>query len=593
MNKIGKTLIKNSIVNRNWTFLSNLSTLSNHDNSIIKKSMENNNIVNSNIENILKNIEQNYKNMNVKTAVNIMDCLYNEHDKRKELHLVYFTEFEYICKVLLKDIRSLSTYDTIKVLRNLLTLNVPPNTVIIQTLLQLIRVSINKLTIKQIMRLYYMLYNVQKSPLIESLLLALPHVLEQQAQIELDSTSTNLMEVLQFCIMTKNLETQRYVISLLFKNKQNIKLPHAINIFGVICNLPELCPVSKQLLFYIQKIIERDYKKLNISETNWLLLNISKKCMNLKTEFYCKVLIDKLCFNILSYHTSPKDDLHTIIYLNNMHHSNILLLEKLVEKYLKDTDTLKMCSIHQVHHFIKGFVIADYRPHNWETIGRMLQNFIINIDYPICYIVSTVYYLLSLNCYCPKLIEKAFILHNNVTVTIKEHILKLYWCIKLLYPEYNGIMPDETKLNQIKIKHKGNNVSDLMKSLVEVIGDARYIKSGLKTKFGTFVDHVVVIQPDGFLMNTSSYGNIIFVEELVSLTEGSKFLFFAFPVEAYSINEKCMLSTVKMELKALETLSGFHTVVINPYLWNNLVDKEKILHLHKIMRSKSSNICYK
>ena len=35
-------------------------------------------------------------------------------------------------------------------------------------------------------------------------------------------------------------------------------------------------------------------------------------------------------------------------------------------------------------------------------------------------------------------------------------------------------------------------------------------------------DYVVVIQPDGSFMNTSNYDNIIFVEELVSLSECSK-----------------------------------------------------------------------
>lgn len=61
---------------------------------------------------------------------------------------------------------------------------------------------------------------------------------------------------------------------------------------------------------------------------------------------------------------------------------------------------------------------------------------------------------------------------------------------------------------------------------------------------------------------------------------------FAFPVEAYSINKRNMLSTVKILLKAIETLPGFHPFVINPYLWKNLSDKKRILYLQEAIKLK-------
>lgn len=65
---------------------------------------------------------------------------------------------------------------------------------------------------------------------------------------------------------------------------------------------------------------------------------------------------------------------------------------------------------------------------------------------------------------------------------------------------------------------------------------------------------------------------------------------FAFPVEAYSTNKKNMLSTVKILLKAIETLPGFHPFVINPYLWENLSDKRRILYLQEAIKLKYNNV---
>lgn len=68
-----------------------------------------------------------------------------------------------------------------------------------------------------------------------------------------------------------------------------------------------------------------------------------------------------------------------------------------------------------------------------------------------------------------------------------------------------------------------------------------------------------------------------------------RILFFAFPIEAYSINKGNLLSTMKIQLKIIETLPGFHSFVINPYLWEKFSDKEKVLHLQKAIQLKQYN----
>lgn len=244
--------------------------------------MENNEILNNNNIGNIEDIQKNYNSMNVKDAIKTIDILYRKV-KKENLYYTNLTnskEFNQICKVICKNIRSLNIYDTINILQNLLFLNVPSDTVIIQTLLQLIRTSLNDLTVGQIMILYNMLYKVEATPLIKVLLPALSHVFNERAQIELNSNSINLFQALQFCFVINNSKIKRHIISILVKSKQKINLNNIIDIFNAIYTLPKLCLSSKQLLFYIQNIIITYNRSLNFNKINYLLNCISKKFMN-------------------------------------------------------------------------------------------------------------------------------------------------------------------------------------------------------------------------------------------------------------------------------------------------------------------------
>lgn len=235
-------------------------------------------------ESIMRNIEQDYKNINAKVAIKTVNTLYENFKKCKKLDPKIVTNseaFENICKVILKDIKSLSRYDTINILRVLLFFNVPTDSLLIQTLFQMIRVSLNNLTIGQIMILHNMLYKIEKtSPLSESLLHALPHVFKQQAEIELNSDSTNLLQVLQFCSMINDFKVKRQILMILCNNHKKINLGNVITIFDAIYSLPKLYPFSKQLLVYIQNMILTNYRTLNFNKIEYLLRCISKKVLN-------------------------------------------------------------------------------------------------------------------------------------------------------------------------------------------------------------------------------------------------------------------------------------------------------------------------
>ncbi|XP_029052535.1 uncharacterized protein LOC114880564 [Osmia bicornis bicornis] len=608
MKKIIQKLLIDSIKLRNLSTLSNYSTLQNYVNSSqdtleckgLEKHKEDIKKLNplsldDGLKTIIKNIQKNDKNMDVKEAIKVLDILKNTFNNDKELSCINIKdseEFVHVCKVIHKNVRSLHMYDMIRILRILLFFNVSPKSVLIQTLLQLISASLNNLSIREIIILYNTLNRLEKLPLIKSLLIALPHVFKQRALLELDEESNNLFKALKFSFAINDLKTKLYIINILHKSKKNIALEDIVDIFYALYTLPEMNSASMNLLFKIKYKIRINCQSFTFNEIQLLLNYISTKVANEEMKFYCEEMVDGLCNAVIKHDVTFHQNILILRCLNKMRHSNISLLDHLATKLVESRNFLKQCTIFDIDHFIKSLIIADYKPSSWEIIQTMLLDFVTNVDYTAQNSVSVAFRLLSLNCYCPELVEKAFTLCQPHLMTLRNEqiiltILKLHWCVKLLCPEYNGVTLNENVLDQININYKRDEVPSLLENLKEALGGADCIMSGLTTKFGEFIDCVVVIQPNGFPMDVSNYNvNIRFVEELESLSECYKILFLAFPEKAYSFNKQNMLSTVKMELKAIETLKGFYTIVINPYLWKVLPNNEKVSYLQQTIKSK-------
>lgn len=64
----------------------------------------------------------------------------------------------------------------------------------------------------------------------------------------------------------------------------------------------------------------------------------------------------------------------------------------------------------------------------------------------------------------------------------------------------------------------------------------------------------------------------------------SRIPIFVFQKSAYSTNGRNVASTMKLQLKAIEMMSGLRPFVINPYLWHNLSSTGKVLHLRDAIK---------
>lgn len=224
--------------------------------------------------------EINSKNACAKVAIQLLHAFYEKNVEYKNLSykdLKYSNEFLNLCKIIQKDARVLNIYDIIHVLRMLSSLNVPTNTLLMQTLLQLIRVSVNDLSVGQIMVTHYILCNVEECPLSTSLKNALCKVFRVQAEFELCSESNNLLKAFKFADIINDAKTKQFIIGILLKSNRAIDNGSILDIIYTLYTLPKLDIDSKSMLYRAKKKIIENATSLEVGQIHLLLYYVSMK----------------------------------------------------------------------------------------------------------------------------------------------------------------------------------------------------------------------------------------------------------------------------------------------------------------------------
>ncbi|CAK9808725.1 hypothetical protein ANTPLA_LOCUS5887 [Anthophora plagiata] len=601
MNRIIKKLIMNSILVRNCSILQKYTVIQSHmyssEDALAYRASG---TVKVNSSSMINEIENNIKDMQASTTISLnkaIQIVYKLENifKGKKLHykeLENSEEITYVFKVIHKNAQLLQKYHIIHILKILVIWNVPHHTTLVQTLLQLICASVNDLSIEQIVVMHNILRKMKWCPLTDSLNIALCQVFKQKVKIELNSNYITLIAALKYASFINDKNSIYHIINKLVLKPYKLQISNVVHLYALLYNIPETIE-TKILLNHMQNVIKTNYRNLTMNNITYILHYICESCLNNTMKLYDEKTVCALYAAAFKNDITFHENITILKYLNKMRYSCADFLNSLAETCIQHKDNVDKFPVDDLIHFIESFVIADYKPKNWKFLQTILENDITNADCSLQTAVPLSFSLLSLDCYYPKLLEKICTLYNKVTIINNETtlgILKLYWCIKLLYPASNDVLLDESKLNEVKIRLKEDHISCLMESLKEACGGDKYMKGGLKTKWGLLVDNIVVKQPDGSLMDISSYDNITFIEELASLSECDKILFIALKKEAYSINLKYMLSTVKIQLRAIKQLPGYHVFVVNPFSWENLSHKEKVAHLQQAIKKNYSNI---
>nr|CAD7401538.1 unnamed protein product [Timema poppensis] len=113
-------------------------------------------------------------------------------------------EFAKLCRKLKSQARTFNINETVDALKIISYMGVHSSSIIVQTLLQLIRHQVNDLSLQQIVFLEFVLKRMKSSSLTDALRIALPLVFEAQLETKIDrSNPSQLAELLYYSVQTR------------------------------------------------------------------------------------------------------------------------------------------------------------------------------------------------------------------------------------------------------------------------------------------------------------------------------------------------------------------------------------------------------
>lgn len=219
----------------------------------------------------------NYTNMSLHDAINSLSTLFRvskniKNTNRIEKHI----GFVRLCEVLNRDVRLMKIRDVIETLKILVYFQTQSNSFLIQSLLQMIRASVNEMSLQDIVFVVFLLKKMNITPLRDALLIALPLVFEIQLPTKLDPDDLSLLIWSLRFITEQNIQNPDIhdrIFKSLLKHENTLDVQKAKLIFYNLCNMSELSPIAHKMLCNIQDILISKAKELNEDD----VINILEK----------------------------------------------------------------------------------------------------------------------------------------------------------------------------------------------------------------------------------------------------------------------------------------------------------------------------
>ncbi|XP_012272068.1 uncharacterized protein LOC105695254 isoform X2 [Orussus abietinus] len=554
-----------------------------------------------NSNDVLALIANHYRTMNVQHVRTAADFLLNyyKHDYDAIEKIRNTKEFSLLCEALKRNIRSLSTSETIEMLKFLSFFKVPSNSVVFNMLLVIVKDLINRLSMWDLIFLHFLLGQIQETPLIQGIKIALPIVFDINVPTKLDRQNVNeLASSLRFlCTTAKNSKTIEFLLDNVKNKPLNVKA--AIDLYIALYSLEYLPEKYIPLLTSSQNIIAKELKKPTIGTIANLLHLMLDKRTERQPVFYHEGVIDACAAAVITNGMSFVQGARILCILNYLHHTHIQLLDYLATKCFEDPNLLTTCAPKMVESFVQGLSMADYKPIFWENIQSAIISSRIfeRIEKMDCDLTRFAVNLLCLDCFLPELLDKIF-RPSNGELKVNKDIVLLYQAVRALYPMYGGQWFSIDLSNSEGI-HYHKSWFIMQDTLEQALGGRQYVLTAMRTKLGHFIDHAIVMRKGGYpvAVNTlsetcSGTTNTLLNQciEDIQIPLGSQVILILYlSGGAYSTNTSNLHGGWSLMIRSIEAWSGHKVVIVRSQLWKDLPAQERIPYIMQAIKLKCDN----
>ncbi|XP_063991543.1 uncharacterized protein LOC135169990 [Diachasmimorpha longicaudata] len=538
-------------------------------------------------------------------ALKCLDSLFEmgkaSTDKNFTTGMTQNEEFVTLCDVLKKHIRQLSAKQAIEALKCLIYFNVSSTTVIIQMLLQMVRTSINQLTLDEITFLSFLLRKCQKTPLVEALTIALPIVFETQVSTQLNPDNLDsLVRVFQYLRQSgMSSDVIPRLLNIIEKTpSENITPAQAKQTLFCLLDWDTKTEVAQKLIPRMLQNLGEKIEELNPAELAAVLRRLSNHVSDVKTNsdiFYHEGFADACGATVISRNLGFEMAFEVTNFYHLVDHVNIALLDYMAAKCFQDKSILKNADKHQISSFLLSLSEAEYKPVFWDSIKESLMSEKL-LEINVGKLSKVAMWMASLDLYWPKLIARTFTgfeIRGEKSTSARKRLLLLYYAVKSECPEYKGPWMADHVMKYCKEVPCLDRTDYPLKEAIECsLGGPQYVLTKLRTRFGYYVDHVVIMRKGWFPIAINNAGDTAIdkLEDLSSVQDGQVLIFLNVPTYGHTRNTDRLTGHWSLLIKQLEAV-GKHTVIpIHSRTWQKLSEPERIRYISQAIRLKCDEL---
>ncbi|KAL2712709.1 hypothetical protein V1478_017664 [Vespula squamosa] len=563
-----------------------------------------------NTTDILDCISNQCSDMDLKDILDILRILVKiVNEDEKQFNLRNHKGFKILCEKLQKQIRIMNVSDAVEVIKLLNFLEVPASTMLMQSLLQIIRNSVNELDIHQIHLLLSILKKMERTELSSALLIALPVLIPNILSTKLDYLDLKELSLALFYIKyigKKDLTNKIYksIESLLTNDSRNVSVSTLKYMFISLCTLSNKKQFINEHFKTMEIICQALFQKINRMTPLDILeciTEISKNVIEGKMTSYTynTTFINELLNVAISKNMDFITCFNIAKCLNNMSYIYLPFIEFMINKHVKE-DVMKQVRSNNIKTILHTLSNAEYQSVPWFVLENKFLNETFVKQCTLQILIKYAVDLAALNRYYPKMLSTIFTKINKKVLILftdldLKRLLLLYQSVKTLYPDYLGPWFDKDEFYMYCISNQRPS-NELRKTLERAMGGPQYVLSYLKTKIGHNINHAIIMRKGGFpiAFNTNN-SNILakythYVEELQCTSESFVILIIEFPYIAYSINTQKLLGVRNLQIKSIEKWTGYRCVPINIKIWSDLPSHEKVTCIMQKIKDKYPEI---
>ncbi|XP_052744126.1 uncharacterized protein LOC112050548 isoform X2 [Bicyclus anynana] len=490
--------------------------------------------------------------------------------------------FGVLCQNFKKHARALEVNETIEAIKVLSFLKVPADSLILQTMLQMIRCNINTLNTQQIMFVHFLLSQFDgKNHLVDALKLALPLAFQIHLPLELDNQDLFLLRDMLIYCCSHDLPDRciNNVVTGLLLHDQAISPQMSKSIIWALCQInctEQTFPTRTQLLHKCCDILTQSIDSLAYDDVLRTAARLKGRILEKHPEFYHQQLMDAIANYVINNDVEFEKGLLVARVLSRIAHTHLSLMEYLCQKAASDPDTLSNARTNIIFGFVNCLANNNYTPDpdQWDELRKQISaNPILNATNATLPWTKLCLEMASLGHYEDRLLNRVFskeflneyLARENNTLDYLQ-LLTLYEAVRTFYSEeYELPQNILERAKDMYPVHSLNGV--LVEHLTKGLGGPEYVAKNVVLPNGIVLDVVLAVK-GGYPLELPPISSTLKLPiEKLNIPQGAIVIcVMNFNQGCFSMNSNRLRGPFRLILDILEK-QGYATVAFNVNDW--------------------------